>query len=299
MGCGDRQGGPVARRGTCPPWPSRRPRCSVHAKPNPDHDLVCAAKVGEPAACRHLHAWLLGVVPRMLRRCGGPALVPDELVHDTVSDALLGLDGFRGDSSLDTWVFRIVRNKFADWCRDRDRRRLVVDGAGLLSLTDATGSPDSEADGRSVLCQLSRTIASLCAARPRPVVCLLAVAVWGLAVSDVARRLNLSNAAVRQNLHRARAVLRNRIRSPRPQTGPTLATQAGDCPFVASRATCAPCPVVPPPCLSPTGLQRRLPLEILEPFLPPSSPLYTHTCVPITHAATLLNRASLADRRQS
>ncbi|HEX5180676.1 MAG TPA: RNA polymerase sigma factor [Gemmatimonadaceae bacterium] len=50
----------------------------------------------------------------------------EEVVQDTFVRAFASLDGFRGESSLRTWLFTIARNLVRDRARSRKGRRDVV-----------------------------------------------------------------------------------------------------------------------------------------------------------------------------
>jgi len=83
-----------------------------------DLDLVARWKAGEQRAATLLVERHASALARFLASIGARADV-DEVVQDTFVRAFASIDGFRGDSSLRTWLFTIARRLVLD------RRRAV------------------------------------------------------------------------------------------------------------------------------------------------------------------------------
>lgn len=86
-----------------------------------DLDLIARWKAGEQRAAtllveRHAHA-----VARFAASIGARDDV-EEVVQDTFVRAFASIDGFRGDSSLRTWLFTIARRLLLDRRRSARRR---------------------------------------------------------------------------------------------------------------------------------------------------------------------------------
>ena len=71
--------------------------------------------------------------PRLLataRRLGVSPPDAEDLVQQTLTDALEGLDDFEGGASVETWVYRIFLNRRADALR---RRRAIPQAEGHVA----------------------------------------------------------------------------------------------------------------------------------------------------------------------
>ncbi len=79
---------------------------------------------------------------RFAMRRLGDSNVAEDLLQETFLAALKGKDGFRGESSVRTWLIGILRLKIADHFRQQARRRAREDAAGKAV---AAGSHRSEA----------------------------------------------------------------------------------------------------------------------------------------------------------
>ena len=83
-----------------------------------------------------------GDVWRLCRLLGSPA-DPDDLTQETFIRVYKSLTGFRGDSSVRTWVLSIARRVCADQIRRQNRHRRLVRRLTLLSPPEeSTQMPD-------------------------------------------------------------------------------------------------------------------------------------------------------------
>jgi RNA polymerase sigma-70 factor (ECF subfamily) len=103
--------------------------------------LVEALRAGEADAYRSLYIHHADKVIGLSRM-----LLPDSLVDDAVQETFLrvfrGIDRFRGDSRLGTWIHRIAVNVCLNAVRRLDVRKRVE---AELALTEADTSFDAEA----------------------------------------------------------------------------------------------------------------------------------------------------------
>src|SRR6185369_10478010 len=53
------------------------------------------------------------------------AFLAEDLVQDTIERALRRRDTFSPGTSLRSWLLRIMRNLFIDWCREKTRHHDV------------------------------------------------------------------------------------------------------------------------------------------------------------------------------
>ena len=105
-----------------------------------DRDLVAALRAGDEQAFAALIDGWSGSMLRMARLHVPTDSLAEEVVQDTWLAVLTGLDRFRGESSLRTWVYRILLNQ-AKTKGIRERRTVP-----FASLSDE----DAARDGPSV-----------------------------------------------------------------------------------------------------------------------------------------------------
>jgi RNA polymerase sigma-70 factor (ECF subfamily) len=78
-----------------------------------------------------------------LHRMSGDRHLAEDLTSETFYRAMRSLDGFRGDSSLKTWLLRIARNLYLNRKR-RDERSSSLDELEEKGMTTAAGDRDPE-----------------------------------------------------------------------------------------------------------------------------------------------------------
>jgi RNA polymerase sigma-70 factor (ECF subfamily) len=146
-----------------------------------------------------------GPVQRYLYRLCGSADQAEELTQETFANACAGLLGFRGDCSVATWLFRIARNTYLGSLRRPSPARIETDE--LLAIPDsaAYGDPDRSYAAREQRDTIGLALAQL-PERQRSM--LLLRDAEGLSYAEIADVLDLSLAAVKVNLFRARGAFR-------------------------------------------------------------------------------------------
>lgn len=162
------------------------------------------SRTAREAGLRQLHdltrAKLFGLA---LRMTGRPDLA-DDAVQETFVDVMRGINGFRGEARLTTWLYRIAvrastriaaRSKRAGEVLPDD---LVGDGAG----------PDETAEQRDGAARILRAIAAL-PAHQRAVVALSALE--DLPAREIAVVLGIPEGTVHSRLSGARRRLRERL----------------------------------------------------------------------------------------
>lgn len=148
--------------------------------------------------------------PGLLRYAG--TLTPDgalaeDLVQSTLLRALERADGYRGDSSLQTWLHRILHNLFIDHVRtDRE----VPDAEVWQRVETRWQDPTSTFDA-ALLAESSHTVGEVRDALVRlPINHRRAVALHdmeGLTVPEVAEVLGIGLSAAKQRVSRGRLML--------------------------------------------------------------------------------------------
>lgn len=197
--------------------------------------LVQAAQDGDTEA---LDALLRGYQPRIYRfgmkMCRDPEDAQDVL-QETLFAAARTLHGFRGASSVSTWLYTIARS----FCIKRRRRSIFAPEVVSLesqapearTAADTAPGPERALADREVAAALDVAIAAL---QPGDREVLLLRDVEGLSASEVAEVTGLSVAAVKSRLHRARSAVRARLAPVLAPTAPAPAAVTGVCPDVVS-----------------------------------------------------------------
>ena len=195
--------------------------------------LVRAAQKGDERA---LDALLKRYQPQIFRfgmkMCRDPEDAR-EVLQDTLFAAARTVHGFRGASSLSTWLYTIARS----FCIKKRRHSVFApevvslesgDSAAFEAL-DQGRDPERTLADREVGAALEAAIASL---EPEYREVLLLRDVEGLSAAEVAEVTALSVPAVKSRLHRARAAVRERL-APLLAPLPAQPSQgAGLCPDV-------------------------------------------------------------------
>jgi RNA polymerase sigma-70 factor (ECF subfamily) len=87
------------------------PGTAEQADRSDDLRLVASLRAGDEGAFADLVDGWSGSMLRLARSYVGTAGAAEEVVQDTWLAVLQGLDGFRGQASLRTWVYRILVNQ--------------------------------------------------------------------------------------------------------------------------------------------------------------------------------------------
>jgi RNA polymerase sigma-70 factor (ECF subfamily) len=148
----------------------------------------------------------------------------EEVLQEAYLHAFANLDGFRGDSTLSTWLSRITINEALT--RLRKGRRLKQGGVAVVTANDVQIIPfpgnASEFDPerltaqRELLRLVERAVDDM-ADTFRSV--FVARVIEGLSVEETADLLNIEPTTVKTRLHRARKMVKERLEA---EIGPVL-----------------------------------------------------------------------------
>lgn len=189
-----------------------------------DMNLVRRAQAREVGAFRTIikaHNQRLYRIARGVVRNDGEA---EDVVQEAYMRAFTHLDGFRGESSLTTWLSRIVINEALGRLRKRKRRAetvLPADPAGeariiQFPLNAGNDDPERTMAQRQILKLVEKATDNL----PdiyRTV--FMARVIEGLNIEETAELLGIRPATVKTRLYRARVLVRRELDE---QIGPVL-----------------------------------------------------------------------------
>jgi RNA polymerase sigma-70 factor (ECF subfamily) len=176
----------------------------VQSRTAEDRSASLALVFGDEATFR---TWYEAHAPRVLgylrARCGGDAVLAEELTQQTFLHAIRGRRAYDGRADHATWLIAIARNRLVDHLRglereERRHRRLVV---REIILDRDVRAWDDHALRDLVIASLQRLPAAQRAA-------LVLHHADGLSIAEVARLMGRSASAVESLLARGRASFR-------------------------------------------------------------------------------------------
>ncbi|MDE6416349.1 MAG: RNA polymerase sigma factor [Duncaniella sp.] len=129
--------------------------------------------------------------------CCGDTDLADDLAQDTFMKAYLACDGFRGDSKLSTWIYRIAYNTFLTSRRNVQNHSPITEAESMGSSERADKNFEYQ-DLYSALGQLGESERSA----------VLLHYMQGYALNEIAEITASSTDAVKQRLSRARKHLK-------------------------------------------------------------------------------------------
>jgi len=189
-------------------------------------DLIAKAKQGDRAAFDELVKATYQRVHSLAFRLTGNEHDADDVVQDTYVRAFRSLRKFRGDARFSTWLHRITANSASTFMgrRQRDRHSDIDD---VVDLADhrLANDPEFALQNGAVGQRLRRALDNL-PERLRNVVVLRDV--HGMSHREIAEELDITEAAAKVRLHRARARLRDGLVAWRPQSSRPRVTSATD-----------------------------------------------------------------------
>lgn len=164
-------------------------------------ELLAAVAAGDPAAVRALLDGQGPVVYGFIfARVGGDEQAAEDLLQETLLEAVRSAHTFRGESALSTWLCALARRRLAR--HFESERRAAIARAGLAAVPNAGGDPVADRD--AVIRALGRL----------PVLhrqVLVLKYLDGMSVEGIAADLGRSRVQVQSLLQRARAGLRREL----------------------------------------------------------------------------------------
>lgn len=172
-----------------------------------DVDLLARAAAGEPTAVRQLlddaGPVLYGFV---FARVGGNAVAAEDLVQETLLEAVRSAATFRGDAALTTWLCAIARRRLARHY-EQERRRDVTE-AELTLVVGGGGDDDDKVHEIEDRDEMIRALGKLPALHRHVLVLKY---LDDRSVAEIATEIGRSAVQVQSLLQRAREGLRRQL----------------------------------------------------------------------------------------
>lgn len=193
---------------------------SDSARVSDDPVFVEKLRAGDAAAFETLVDRYSGDIHSLLYRLTQNAEEAADLTQDTFLKALRSLGGFRGDSGLKTWLFRIAinesRNRFRWWKRRRKDATISLDavmGTGERTVSDTLAdsgqSPEDTALANEREYALQAALLDLADVyREAVILC----DIEGLSYEETAAALGVGIGTVKSRISRGREELRRRLK---------------------------------------------------------------------------------------
>jgi RNA polymerase sigma-70 factor (ECF subfamily) len=136
----------------------------------------------------------------------------DDLAQEVILTAFRSLGTFNRNSSFSTWIYRIAVNRSLNFLKKRNRERNRAEFTENMAPGEGGGrtlNPEDESIGRELRGRLEEEVESL---PPRVKAAFLLVANQGMSHAEAGRVLGCSEKTVSWRMHKARKLLRVRLR---------------------------------------------------------------------------------------
>jgi RNA polymerase sigma-70 factor, ECF subfamily len=172
-----------------------------------DTALLAGVAARDPAAVRRLLDDVAPVVHGFIySRVGGDQAAAEDLLQETLLEAVRSAATFRGEAALSTWLCAIARRRLARHYEAERRAEVATSGLRLaLEHTETSQSRFEERD------EVVRGLGRLPASQRQVLVCKY---LDGLSVEEIAGQLGRTRVQVQSLLQRAREGLRRELGAP-------------------------------------------------------------------------------------
>lgn len=172
-----------------------------------EEEMLASLAAGNRAAAEQLvDATYSSIYGALFRLCGGQAELAADLTQETYRKAWKALASFDHRARFSTWLYRIAYNTFLNHIR-RPVRLVPVDGSER-EIRDPSPGPEELADRRESAARLRRAILEL----PETLRFTVTARFWAeRSVEEIARSEQVSGAAIRKRLKKARRMLREML----------------------------------------------------------------------------------------
>lgn len=166
-------------------------------------DLLDRCRRGEQAAFEELVELTHRRVFTLAYRLVGDRHEAEDVAQDAYLRMYRGLPGFRGDSTFETWLYRITANAAVSRLRRRGRfGDLLDDPEDAVDVPDEAGVEPVDRD------EIQRALFALPVAQRTVLVMRDA---YGFSIREIAEELGITEGAVKVRIHRARRRLKDLV----------------------------------------------------------------------------------------
>ena len=174
-----------------------------------EQELIARLQRGDESACEELIRLYEKKVYTLCVRMCGSAEDAEEAAQDTFLALWRGIDRFRQESSLSTWIYRLASNACIDLLR-RSRRNnggpSLDNEDAFVDAIDPAPQPQQEAERRELHRQLREGLLAL----PEDYRSILLLReAEGLSYAEISAVTRLELGTVKSRISRGRALLRN------------------------------------------------------------------------------------------
>jgi RNA polymerase sigma-70 factor (ECF subfamily) len=193
--------------------------------PDQDQGLVDRIRAGDYSAFEELVSKFERKVYALALKLTGNTADAEEISQDVFLTIYQKLDGFRGESALSSWIYRVTANSAFMKLRDRRKRAATSYEEGMAAGADDDGLPgvtatypqsdwSSAADEQLERGELDVHLKDAIAQLPEKFkLIFLLKDVQGLSNEEIGDVVHMSVPAVKSRLHRARLFLREKLQS--------------------------------------------------------------------------------------
>jgi RNA polymerase sigma-70 factor (ECF subfamily) len=176
---------------------------------SPEVGLLTAAAAGDPDAMR----WLLDEVAPVVygfvfARVGGDEAAAEDLLQETLLEAVRGARNFRGDAAVSTWMCAIARRRLARYYESERRAERARQSLRVVAGTAAAGEEAQASDLVELQDEVVRALGHLPALQRQVLVLKY---LEGMSVIDIGAQVNRSRVQVQSLLQRGREGLRRQL----------------------------------------------------------------------------------------
>ncbi|HKD07940.1 MAG TPA: sigma-70 family RNA polymerase sigma factor [Bryobacteraceae bacterium] len=181
--------------------------CSGMVLEETDKQLVESCKCGEQAAFRELFERYKDKVYSIALRYSGDAGTAEDIAQDTFLKLFSAIEGFRGESSFESWLYRLVVNSCFD--HKRRTRRFLPAVAAAFDLIRAPGASALDEAMRLEASERVRKVVDALPPEQRMVVVLRYT--QGLSYEEIGEAMGCSPGTVASRLNRVHKLLGRRL----------------------------------------------------------------------------------------
>lgn len=147
-----------------------------------------------------VYADFKGKVWQLIARYVRPQADREDLFQEVFLNIHRALPRFRGDSQLETWIYRVAVNTSLNFIKKQKRNKLITDALSVLRPIE----PEAPAEDELDLKPLEKL-------NPQQRAILLLAEVEEKKLEEIAQIMKLPLGTVKSNLHRAKEILRKEL----------------------------------------------------------------------------------------